>query len=147
MQRLQHILEWGEKNGDILFDMIRIYLGIGLFIKAIFFVQNKDYLFGLVNQAGDLWFAPAAIVHYVILAHIGGGVCMAFGLLTRLGALIQIPSLIGAVFYIYLPQMVSMEPRQHLEFTSLVLFLLVLIVIRGPGRFSADSYIAKHKSK
>jgi putative oxidoreductase len=69
------------------------------------------------------WGVPALILHYVMIAHLCGGALLAIGLLT----LLQIPVLAGAVF--------------------LVLFLLILLFIVGPGRLSMDYYIFGSRKK
>jgi len=39
----------------------------------------------------------------------------------------------------------AVEPRQNLEFSALVLFLMLLILIFGPGRLSLDHYLSTAK--
>jgi len=134
---------WVETHSDIIWDLVRIYLGIGLFLKAIFYLVHRDYLLQLMDSMGTSWFAPAIMAHYVILAHLFGGLLMALGLITRVAALVQIPILLAAVFYVYLPRMALIEPRQSLEFSALVLFLLALIFAFGAGRFSVDHLLWK----
>src|SRR5439155_21704716 len=51
--------------------------------------------------------------------------------------------LIGAVFYLWLPQALFFEQRQSFEFAALVLFLLVLIFVYGGGRFSVDHLLTR----
>lgn len=144
--RIPALVQWIKTHENDFFDFVRIYLGIGLFVKAIYFMLHRDYLFALMQDAGTLWFAPAVVIHYVIPAHLIGGFLLTIGLLTRLAALAQIPILVGAVFYIHLPKMVSMEPRQNLEFSALVLFLIVLIFLRGAGRYSVDWHLSEKKN-
>jgi len=80
------------------------------------------------------------ILDYVIFAHLCGGAFLAIGLLTRLSAFIQIPVLLGAVFFIHWQEGI-ITLGQSLEYSSLVLVLLILIFIYGPGRLSLDYYI------
>src|SRR4051812_20733149 len=134
---------WVETHSDIVWDLVRIYLGIGLFLKAIFYLTHRDYLQQLMDQTGTAWFAPAIVAHYIILAHLLGGLLLTLGLLTRVAALLQIPILFAAVFYIYLPKAMFLEPRQNLEFSALVLFLLLLMAGFGAGRWSLDHYLAR----
>jgi uncharacterized membrane protein YphA (DoxX/SURF4 family) len=117
---------------------MRIYLGVGLFWKGIYFMLHRDELMSLMEQLGNLWFLPMVIAHYVVPIHIIGGAMLACGLLTRVAALSQIPILLGAAFYVYLPRAVYFEPRQSLEFSVLVLFLLCLVFAYGAGRLSLD---------
>src|SRR5262249_40538933 len=115
--------------------------GIGLFLKAIWFMQHPEYLTAIFAQAGPLSFLPAAVGHYVIMGHLAGGLLLAIGLLTRLAALAQIPILLGAVFAVHLPAVQAAAPREGVEFSALVLFLLVLIFLRGSGPWSVDARI------
>jgi uncharacterized membrane protein YphA (DoxX/SURF4 family) len=135
---------WIKTHGDLVLDLVRFYLGIGLAIKAFYFMFHQDYLLHTMDTMGSMWFAPAIVAHYVILAHLVGGVCLMLGLLTRTAAIVQLPVLLGALFKVHLPQMMqSLEARQSAEFAGLVLFLLVLISVYGAGRWSMDHWLAK----
>lgn len=134
---------WAEARSELFFEFVRIYLGVGLFIKALYFINNKGYVFDVLSQsASGGWATPAVIVHYVILAHLAGGLSIAAGIFTRFGALVQIPVLFGAVFFIHLPRLHVAGVRQEIEFSALVLFLLCLIFLRGGGSLSADARVA-----
>jgi len=130
-----------------MIDLIRIYLGVALFFKGVYFMENRDYLLKMMEDAGGLWFAPAAIAHYIVPAHLVGGFMLALGLLTRVAALAQIPILLGAVFYVHMPKLSALTQetvgRQNLELSALVLFLTVLVLLHGAGRFSLDYVIGK----
>lgn len=131
---------WFRANrADVLLDLLRIYLGIGLFIRGILFVSDTSALSEWLTQANELHIERVAIMHYVALTHIGGGILLALGMATRLGAILQLPILIGAVFFIHLPAGLG-ESGQSLEFSVLVLFLLVLFAIRGSVVLSVDTY-------
>jgi uncharacterized membrane protein YphA (DoxX/SURF4 family) len=135
---------WIKTHGDLALDLVRIYLGIGLIIKAVFFVTHTEYVLNLMAGAGSWWFAPAILIHYIVLAHFCGGVCLLFGLFTRTAATVQLPILFSAIFYVHLPRIASsMEVRQSAEFAGLVLFLLCLISIYGAGRWSMDHWLGK----
>ena len=57
------------------------------------------------------------------------------GVLTRFACLIQIPILLGAIFFIDLsPQMY--RPLSELALSVLVLLLLILFLVVGNGRIS-----------
>ncbi len=143
MNKLEQYKTWLRAHEDIFIDLVRIYLGCGLFVKAFYLMGNRDYLLEAISDTGGSWFGPAVIAQYVITAHLIGGAMLALGLVTRLAALMQLPVLLGAVFAVYLPRMASMEPRQNLEYAALVCFLLALFSVFGAGRFSVDSMIAR----
>ena len=144
--RVSNIRTWAETHQDLFLDLVRIYLGVALFVKGIWFIMNRDELLRLLQSSGDL--APGMIAHYVIPAHLVGGALLAVGLLTRFAAILNLPVLLGAVFYVYAPQVVafrmtSVEPRQSLELAALVLFLLGLVAVFGAGRLSLDNWLAR----
>ena len=143
MKNISECRLWLHDHEDVFKDLVRVYLGIGLFIKGLYFMAHHDELNKLLDSLDTAAFAQATAAHYVIPVHIIGGLLLAAGLLTRIAALAQIPILLGAVFYVYLPRMTMIEPRQNLEFSMLVLFLLALIFVYGPGRFSVDHLLEK----
>ncbi len=137
---------WIKTHGDLALDLVRMYLGIGLIIKAVYFMYHSDYLMQMMDTMGSFWFAPAILVHYVILAHLVGGVLLTIGMFTRTAALVQLPILMSALFYVHLPQMVtSVEARQSAEFAGLVLFLLAVLSVYGAGRWSVDHWLGKRE--
>lgn len=145
MATTHRLIEWTDVHRDVALDLIRIYLGIGLFVRGWFFILDSSELVNLIAASGDSTFISAALVHYVALAHFGGGLLLAVGLLTRVAALVQIPVLIGAVFFIHLGEGL-LATGQSLEFSALVLFLLVVIFFHGSGRLSLDYYLFERES-
>jgi uncharacterized membrane protein YphA (DoxX/SURF4 family) len=146
MISLNQCKAWMHSHADVLMDLIRLYLGVALFFKGLYFMAHRDYLLQLMNDSGPLWFAPAAIAHYIVPAHLVGGLMLALGLLTRVAALVQIPILIGAL-YVHVPRLLVMnvdpQHRQNMELSALVLFLTILVFLHGSGRFSLDHAISK----
>lgn len=143
MNKIGQFKSWADAHRDLFLDLARIYVGTGLFVKGVYLMNHREFLVDTIQQAGNLLLGPMAIAHYVIPAHLVGGILLALGLLTRVAALAQIPILCGAVFYVYLPKINIFEPRQNLEFSALVLVLLALIFVFGAGRCSVDSYLAR----
>ena len=134
---------WVCEHADVMLDLIRMYLGVGLIFKGVYFMMHRDYLLQLLNDSTGKMLAATTMAHYVIPAHLFGGLLLAVGLATRAAALAQIPILVYAVFFIYLPRMVYVEPRESLEFTALVLFLMGIIFFFGAGRCSVDHWISR----
>ena len=94
MGRWSDARRWVDEHRDLAFDLIRIYLGIGLFVKGLQFLSDREFLAraldsGVGNFRFD--FMAAGLAHYIPLAHIGGGLLLAIGLLTRVAALFQLP--------------------------------------------------------
>ncbi len=148
MKDLEHTNHWIKVHGDLFIDLVRIYLGVGLFWKGIYFATHTDELTRMMEQSGNLWLATGTIAHMVLLAHLAGGFFLAIGLITRMAALVQVPVLAAAVFFIHLPNAFrAVESRQNFEFTALILFLLVLVSIYGGGRWSVDFLLARKENE
>jgi len=131
---------WLEERRDIWMDLLRIYLGIGLFIRGMIFFSDGGHVMlqHAVGSAANDWFLSATVLHYVAGAHLAGGVLLAVGLLTRVAAIVQVPVLVGAVI-VHAPDGIF-ALGQSLEFAAFVLVTLIIITIAGPGRLSVDYY-------
>ena|GEM_PF-1188143 len=121
------------------YDLMRAYLGIGLFVRGVLFVSQPELLLGYLQDQRS-WFLPYAAVHFIAIVHLCGGVMLALGLATRLAAALQVPILFGAVFFIH-SQGGLLNVGQSLEFSSLVLALLVVYLTFGSGQLSLDAFL------
>lgn len=142
MGLLQNIDSWSEKHHPKWLDIIRILLGLLLIQKGVVFIKDMG-LVTSVLQNTMLEYISAALAHYVIGAHIMGGILIAIGLLTRAAVLFQLPVLIGAVIFVNLPKGFS-SFSSELWLSVIVLCLLVFFLIEGSGPISVDNYIKKH---
>ncbi len=139
-EKLEGLYQYRERA----FDLLRIYLGVGLFVRGVIFFSDTSAFMELLADTPSPWLASSILIHYVALAHLVGGAMMAAGLLTRLAALVQIPILIGAVFVVHF-QGGLLAPSQSFEFSVLVLFLLLVVFLYGSGLWSADYYLFVRK--
>ena len=146
MNKMQSCKMWLRAHEDLFIDLVRIYLGCGLVVKAVFLMNHQDYLRQMISDSDVAWLGGAIIAQYVILAHLVGGAMLALGIATRVAAFAQLPILLGAIFSLYLPRFATVEPRQYLEYAGLVAFLLMLFGIFGAGRFSLD-YVMSRKTR
>jgi putative oxidoreductase len=127
---------WMDANRDVGWDVLRVYLGVALFIKGLVFLKNVAVLREIMASAGFLhpWLAEP-----IAVTHLAGGMLLTFGLWTRFAAAVQAPVLLGAILFIHLKDGLF-RPAQTLEFTLLVLVLLCLFALGGAGRLSVDFY-------
>ncbi|QHW00960.1 DoxX family protein [Spirosoma endbachense] len=142
MNLLHRIEHWGDTHHPAWTDALRIMLGTILVLKGISFISDTTYLSQLV---GGLHFGlfPVILVHYVAFAHLMGGFMIAMGCLTRLMILLQLPILIGAVFFVNITQGFS-ALNSELWLSLIVLALLLTFLVIGSGRFSMDEYMRQH---
>jgi putative oxidoreductase len=141
VNRLPHSVRPGPTLG---FDLVRAYLGIGLFVRGVLFVSRPELVLGYLSSS-ESWFVPYAIAHYVALAHLGGGLLLAVGLTTRLAAVVQLPVLFGAVFMVHSTDTL-LTAGQSLEFSALVLMLLIVYLGVGSGPLSVDAWLGDRVS-
>ncbi|MGG9970324.1 DoxX family protein [Ferruginibacter sp. SUN002] len=134
---LVHRLEiWGDRHHPKWLDVIRIVLGIFLLYKGIDFLRNTSQLVSVMtgkSQFNSFW--ALLFSHYIVFAHIVGGVLMVLGFLTRLACLIQIPILLGALIFVHAHEDIF-RTYSEIFVTLIVLLLLVYFLIIGNGPLS-----------
>jgi uncharacterized membrane protein YphA (DoxX/SURF4 family) len=138
MQKVAGMVHPGPALG---YDLVRAYLGIGLFVRGVLFVSQPELVLGYLQDMQS-WILPYALVHFVAVAHLCGGVMLGIGLATRLAAALQVPILAGAVFLVH-SQAGLLEVGQSLEFSGLVLALLLVYLTFGSGKLSVDAFLAR----
>jgi uncharacterized membrane protein YphA (DoxX/SURF4 family) len=140
MQPIQRFLTWADAHRDQWLDCVRIYIGLGLFARGLLLITNTStgYFVDLLQRSGQSWLTNGILLHYVMIAHLVGGLLLTIGLLTRIAALVQIPILVGAVFFVH-KQDGLFALGQSLELSALVLFLLCLFTVAGAGKLSLDN--------
>lgn len=147
MTLLQRIEHWGDRHHPAWVDIIRVALGVFLFYKGIDFLRNMSEVEGLVGTKLPFSsFVLVLVVHYVVFAHLLGGVFLALGTMTRLACLIQIPILLGAVIFIN-SSTGFWKPFSELGISVLVLILLIYFLVIGNGPWSVDKLMVEEKKK
>lgn len=145
MTVIQKIEHWGDVHHAKWLDVIRIVLGVLIFSKGIAIVSNTAALQDMLLQNNTYGFSglmSSLGLHIVGFVHLVGGILITIGLLTRFAAVIQIPILIVAVFFVNLSQGFSVL-NNELWLSILVLLLLVLFWVVGSGPFSVDQVMKK----
>jgi len=141
MSVIHRIEKWGDSHHPRFLDIIRILLGVFLLLKGLAFMDNTANLKSLIETRSDITVAPGlimALVYYVTFVHMVGGTLITLGILTRFSAIMQIPVVFGAVFFINVLQ----SPfNTDLPSSVAALILLVLFAIIGSGRLSLENYL------
>lgn len=134
-----------KNNRDYAVEFLRIYLGITLLVIGLHYIFNKEQAYALL-AVSEFNFFPVLIVHYILLAHVCGGLLLCIGLLTRMAALIQLPILVGAVFFVHKSSGLF-SSGQSLELSLLVLVLLLVFCVYGGGRCSCDFWLDQRRKQ
>lgn len=141
MNIVQKIGHWGDTHHPRWLDILRIILGIIIFAKGIGFVNDREAVADLIRQTNfqlSIWSA----VHYVVFAHLVGGLFIIFGFQTRLAVIFQIPILIGAVFFVNITNGFNFL-NSEFWISLAVLILLFVFMVAGSGKYSLDNMMNK----
>lgn len=149
MNAVQKIEHWGDLHHAKWLDAIRIVLGILILSKGISFVSDTDALKELFIKNSVYGFSGLLLMtltHIVAFAHLVGGVLIILGLVTRFAVVVQIPILLGAVFFVNISGGFS-PLNSELWLSIIVLMLLVLFWVVGSGPYSVDNWMKNNRSK
>ena len=133
MNNVKNLNKWANGHTYFSVDLVRMALGILLFMKGVSFITNTQYLEDLLTPFNKLG-GGMILIHYVAFAHIVGGILIVFGLLTRWSIIAQLPILIGAVVLNFMGEMHS----QNLFLSLLTLSICLFFLVYGSGKHSAD---------
>ena len=136
MNLVQRVEHWGDAHHPQWLDIIRIALGAFLCFKGVEFLANMGTMLNLVtHRMGFGSFSSMLMSNYIAFAHLLGGILLILGVLTRFACIIQIPILLGAIFFVDLsPDMY--RPFSEVLQSILVFLLLVCFLIVGNGKIS-----------
>jgi uncharacterized membrane protein YphA (DoxX/SURF4 family) len=135
MDKIKSLNKWANAHTYFPVDLVRMALGVILFLKGVTFITNLQYLQDLISPF-DKFGGGMILLHYIASAHILGGILIIFGLLTRWAIIAQLPILIGAVIINFMGEMHS----QNLFLSLLTLAICIFFLIYGSGKHSADYY-------
>ena len=149
MNTVEKIEHWGDAHHGKWLDIIRVILGLIIFLKGISFISDTDALKVLFVQNNIFGFSgllAMALTHIIAFAHLVGGIFIVLGLLTRFAVVVLIPVLLGAVFFVNISKGFSFV-NSELWLSVIVLFLLILFWIIGSGPYSVDHWMKTNPSK
>ena len=135
MGTIKILNKWANAHTYLPIDLIRIALGVFLFIKSISFMGNTEMLMSLFKPIENMT-GGMIIIHFVAPAHFIGSILIATGLLTRWAILVQLPILIGAILINFVGEMNSI----NLLIALITLLTCVFFLLYGSGKNSLDYY-------
>jgi uncharacterized membrane protein YphA (DoxX/SURF4 family) len=146
MNLLQRLEFWGDRHHPKWADILRFALGIFLCYKGIAFLENMSTMIGRMSgMLPTSYFMLSIVGTYIVFAHLVGGLMLAVGLLTRVACIIQIPVLIGAIFFINQTEM--FRPFAQIAVTLIALAGLIYFLIAGNGPWSVDRFFDERKEQ
>ncbi|HVS96988.1 MAG TPA: DoxX family protein [Puia sp.] len=138
MNLVQRVEHWGDTHHPLWLDFVRIVLGIFLCYKGIDFLMNMGQMLNLItNKMSFGSFTAMLMSNYISFAHLLGGILLIMGVLTRFACLVNIPILLGAVFFV---NTTLYRPFSEVLVSVLILLLLILFLIVGNGKLQMLSF-------
>lgn len=144
MNFIQKIEYWGDTHHPRWLDILRIVLGIAIFLRGATFLGNTESLRMLLASTNIPELYTWAAVHYIAFAHLVGGILIAIGLITRVAVACQLPILLGAVFFVNLPRGFTFL-NSELWASLVVLALLLTFFVVGSGPYSLDHQMRQRR--
>jgi len=136
METIKHLNKWANAHTYYSLDFLRIALGLIIFIKGLFYMSNPLILMETIAPMKN-YLSEFVVLHYLISAHLVGGILIIFGLLTRWAIMVQLPIIIGAVIINFLGVM----NFNNLLLAVAVLLISLFFIVYGSGKHSADYYL------
>jgi putative oxidoreductase len=140
MNNVKSLNKWANAHTYLPVDVLRMALGVFLFMKGVYFVSNIQYLVDLISPIEKIG-GGMFLLHYIAPAHLVGGILIFFGLLTRWAIIAQLPILICAIIINFMGFM----HHQNLLLALLSLGVCVFFLIYGSGKNSADYFFKMEK--
>lgn len=140
MNNVKSLNKWANAHTYLPVDIVRMVLGVFLFMKGVYFVSNIQYLVDLISPVDHMG-GGMFLLHYIAPAHLIGGILIFFGLLTRWAIAAQLPILICAVIINFMGNM----HQQNLLLALLTLGVCIFFLFYGSGKNSADYYFKMGK--
>jgi putative oxidoreductase len=143
MNNVKSLNKWANSHTYLPVDLLRMALGVFLFMKGVYFFSNTQYLVDLLAPIDkfDKIGGGMFVLHYIAPAHLIGGILIFFGLLTRWAIIAQLPILISAIIINFMGNM----HQQNLTLAILTLGLCLFFAVYGGGKNSADYYFKMEK--
>jgi uncharacterized membrane protein YphA (DoxX/SURF4 family) len=127
-----------EDVSHLSLDFFRMFLGVALMAKGGYFITHIQTLFGQIQ--GNFPYGDFVLAHYIVFAHLVGGLLISLGVLTRTACAFNIPILIGAILFVHSKEGLF-TAGQGMELAVMTLMALCVIFWHGSGTLSVDTLI------
>lgn len=139
MSLLHQMNEWSSRHHPKWLVVLRAALGLCLFLKGVWFIENNVILTGAISQSSFI--QNASWLNTIIpWLHLLGGAMILVGLFTRFWCLTQLPILIGAIIFVNAKQGLF-AGESDLLFSIITFVLLIFFFIEGGGPLSLDNFL------
>ena len=134
MEYVKTLNKWANKHSYYILDIIRICLGLFIFMKALTFMTDTEMLINLFKPIDNLAISMIVFIMLFQLTIIGG-LLIIFGLLTRWAVIAQLPLIIGAIAVNFVGERIVIELIE-----ANIALILCVFPLLWFGKHSADYY-------
>ena len=145
MSLMHQMNEWSSKHHPKWLVVLRVVLGLCLFLKGVSFIENNVMLSNVISQTSFIKNA-GWLTTIIPWLHLLGGSLILAGIFTRLSCLVQIPILLGAIIFVNVKQGFY-AGGSDLLFSIIILMLLIFFFIEGGGPLSLDNFLRNPSKK
>ena len=135
--------EWTNSHNPKWLALFRVALGATLLLRGVSFL-NDPAKFGTLISDNGLGNYQDLLMNTIPWIHIGGGFLIIIGLFTRFAAFIQIPVLLGAVFFVTSKRGLF-KAETDFSFSIIILLLVIVFVVEGSGPLSLANYFKEEQ--
>jgi len=116
--------------------VLRVVLGVVYIMHAYLaaFIYGPQGMIAFQASKGIPF--PSIATWYLIVAHGLGGLCLLLGVLVRWAALVNIPVMAGAIFFVHMKQGFFMGKDGGYEYALVMLGATVAQALLGAGAFT-----------
>jgi uncharacterized membrane protein YphA (DoxX/SURF4 family) len=140
-EQFSSIRRFTDSHHPAWMDIIRMLLGVAIFIKGIYFIQSPDELLQILQNSKIAGWT-FIVEHHVAFTYLVGGILIAIGLITRIAIIFQLPVFFGSIFCC-LTDRGFFSVFSDLTFSIVMFVLLIFFLIWGPGKISVDAEMKK----
>lgn len=143
MGLLSNFKEWTNSHNPKWLALFRVALGATLLLRGVAFL-NDPVKFGTLISDNGLGNYQDILMNTIPWVHIGGGFLIIIGLFTRFAAFIQIPVILGAIFFVTSKRGLF-KAETDFSLSIIILLLALVFVVEGSGPLSLANYFKEEQ--
>ena len=135
--------EWTDTHNPKWLALFRVALGATLLLRGVAFLNDPVKLGTLISDNG-LGQYQDILMNSIPWIHIGGGFLIIIGLFTRFASFIQVPVILGAIFFVTSKRGLF-KTETDFSLSIIILLLCLVFVVEGSGPLSLANYFKEEQ--
>lgn len=123
-------------DGGLL--LLRVFAGMAMLVNHGLGKLQKLMNGGEIQFADPIGLGQSTSVYLTVFAEVFCALLLMLGLFTRLASIPLIIAMAVAAFIVHAP-----DPFSKMELSLLYLFIFLMVLLAGPGKYSVDKMISR----